>query len=201
MNSAMNSTESSNALEHYKPKSLVEQRALSLLSSGVGNEATAAALGVTPSYISQLLSDSAFSGIVEQKRYENLAEHNVRDKKYDSLEDSLLEKLRSSLPLMIRPAEITKALQTVNGCKRRGSDAPDSSTVHQTVISLVVPAQISERFAVNINNQVIKAGEQELSTIPSSELLKLSEEPKEEPESLEQQTKVFTNTLLQELGE
>lgn len=154
----------------------VEEKALSLLGSGVSAESTAAALGVTPARVSQLLSNEVFSNKVAALRYASLQKHNVRDGKYDTLEDQLLGKLEKSLPLLIRPESILKAIAVVNSAKRRGQDNPDQVVNKQNIVNLILPVAIAERFSVNINNQVTKAGEQELLTMPSGNLLKQVEE-------------------------
>ena len=153
--------------------SSTESRALSLLGQGLGPEVVAAAVGVTTSRISQLLSDPKFAAEVAELRYENLAKHNTRDNAYDSLEDTLLERLKDLLPLMMRPMEILKAIQVINAAKRRGTSAPESITNQQTVVQLVMPTQIIQSFTTNINNQVVKAGEQDLITVQSSNMTKL----------------------------
>lgn len=148
-----------------------QERALALLGSGVGPEQVANALGVTPSTISQLMSISEFASQVTALRYENLSKHNVRDAGYDALEDTLLEKITDAIPLVHRPLELVRILQTINGAKRRGSSAPEALTQQSTVVQLVMPVQIINKFTANINNQVIKIGEQDLLTIQSSTLL------------------------------
>jgi len=150
----------------------IEDRALTLLGSGISAEATANALGVTPSRISQLLSEQHFSNQVATLRYENLQKHNLRDNSYDSLEDKLLEKLENSLPFMLKPETILRAISTINGAKRRGQSAPDQTINQQNIVNLVLPAIIAEKFTVNIDNQVTRAGDQELHTMPAAELLK-----------------------------
>ena len=150
-----------------------EARALELLGSGVAAETVASALGVSVSRISQLLSDEGFANQVAELRFQNLQKHNTRDSKYDSLEDPLSGKLEENLPMMMRPLEILKAIQIVNGAKRRGQNAPDSILQGSTIVKLVLPTQIVNQFSVttNIQNQVVKAGEQDLITIQSSTLL------------------------------
>ena len=150
-----------------------ESRALSLLSQGLGPEVVAAAVGVSTSRISQLLSTPEFAAQVAEGRYENLAKHNTRDLAYDSMEDSLLAKLKDCLPFMLRPMEILKAIQVINAAKRRGASAPESITSQQTVVQLIMPTQILQSFTTNVNNQVIKAGQQDLVTVQSASMDKL----------------------------
>ena len=152
-----------------------EDRALTLLGQGLGPEVVAAAVGVSTSRISQLLSTPEFAGAVAEARYENLAKHNSRDNAYDKMEDQLLEKLKDCLPYMMRPMEILKAISVINAAKRRGSSAPESITSQQTVVQLIMPTQIMQSFTTNINNQVIKAGQQDLVTVQSSNMDKLLE--------------------------
>lgn len=161
---------SANAASSMKLTS-TEDRALSLLGSGVTAEQTAAALGVTPSAISQLLSNAEFSKQVETLRYENLQRHNVRDSAYDTLEDKLLEKLESNLGFLVRPESILKAIQVVNNAKRRGQSAPEQVNNQSTVTNLLMPTVVMQQFTANVNNQIIKAGGQDLLTIPSNSLL------------------------------
>lgn len=149
-----------------------DSRALQLLGSGVPPESVAAALGVTPARISQLLSEPNFAAQVAELRFANLQQHNERDSKYDTIEDQLLKRMEDCLPLMMRPMEILKAIQVINAAKRRGVSAPESITAQQTIISLTVPVQIIQKFQTTQSKQVTHAGDQELLTIQSSTLLK-----------------------------
>lgn len=154
-----------------------EDRALALLGSGINPETVASALGVSISRISQLLSSPEFSAQVAELRFSHLQKHNERDNEYDSLEDKLLEKLKDLLPLMHRPMEVLKSIQVINAAKRRGQSAPDSLTQQQTIVQLILPSIIHQTYAVqqNIHNQVVKAGDTDLLTIQSSQLLKTLE--------------------------
>ena len=151
---------------------LNESRALSLLGSGASAEQVASALGVTPSYISQLLSNEEFKLKVAELRYSSLAKHNQRDEKLDALEDKVLEKLESTLALCFKPMELVKAFQVINGAKRRGQSAPSQIVNTQNLVTINIPTQIINKFTSNINNQVVQVGEQTLETIQSGSLLK-----------------------------
>ena len=149
----------------------VEERALLLLGSGVQAEHVAAALGVTPSRISQLLSNEEFALKVATARYENLRKHNERDGAIDGIEDQLIAKLKASMPLMIKPDTIIRAFNVVNAAKRRGSSSPEQTVNQQSIINLTLPTQIVQQFVKDTHNQVIKAGSQELLTMSSNTLL------------------------------
>lgn len=184
-------------------------RALDLLASGVPQESVASAIGVTPSYISQLLSDEEFAAEVARRKYERLTEHNARDAKYDALEDKLLGKLEKALPLMFKPLDITRALTAINGAKRRGLDSSDSIVPQQNLVEITMPTQIIQNFTTNVMNQVVKAGDQDLTTIQSGDLLKKvegapEEEKREELSKIQEQgetPEIFAtqNTILESL--
>ena len=149
-----------------------EERALKLLGTGVSAEQVAAALGVTPARISQLLSDESFASQVADLKYSNLLSHSERDNKLDTLEDSLIQKIEMLTPLIMRPMEAIKALQIVNGAKRRGSQGLSAASPVTQVVQIAMPTQIVHKFVTNIQNQVIQTGEQQLLTIQSGTLLK-----------------------------
>lgn len=153
----------------------IEERAISLLGSGITAEATAAALGVTPARISQLLAREDFAEKVTALRYENLQSHNKRDSRYDALEDKLLDKLDGALPMMYRPAEILKSIQIINAAKRRGQSSPEQVSASQHIVNLVLPTKITQQFTTNVHNQIVTAGSQSLETMQSANLLNIVE--------------------------
>lgn len=160
-----------------------EDRALTLLGQGIGPEMVASAIGVSVSRISQLLSDSEFAARVAELRFKSLAKHNERDNKYDQMEELLQDKLKDLIPFMMKPFEVLKAIQIINAAKRRGSSAPDAITQQAAVVQLVMPTQIFQTFVkqeiqTNINNQVVRAGDQDLITIQSGKMNSLLETAK-----------------------
>lgn len=165
----------------------INERALSLLGSGVNAEAVASAIGVTPGYVSQLLADEGFAEAVTQLRFESLSAHTERDGEYDDIETSLLSKLKKSLPLMLRPADILGAIKIVNGAKRRGQDSQDSLVSQNNIVNITMPTQIIQQFTTNIDNQVVKTGDRDLLTIQASDLLKQVEEDIKEDSSRQEE--------------
>lgn len=156
-----------------------EQRALDLLGRGILPTQVAAAIGVTDSAISQMLAKPEFAELVASLRYKNLLKHSERDTKADDIEDKLLKKLDGMIPFMMRPAEVVRAYQVVNGAKRRGSSAPEQITAQQEVVQLIMPVSITNQFTVNSANQVISAGQQPLITVQSGTMKALLDKHKE----------------------
>jgi len=145
-------------------------RILEMLGNGLAPVVVSSALGVSESYISQLLSEESFAHQVTGLRYANLQAATSRDRSYDSIEDTLIDKMKELLPLMYKPMEVLRAITVINAAKRRGADAPDNTVIHQTVVQLTLPTAITSKFITNAANQVVEAGEQELITIAASHL-------------------------------
>lgn len=155
--------------------STTEERALSLLGQGCGPELVASAIGVSVSRISQLLSTPEFAERVAELRFASLAKHNERDQRADRIEDMLLERLENVLPYITDPMKLVAAYTRINAAKRRGSSSPEAITAQTQVVSLNIPAivinqHIKQDITVNLNNQVIKAGNQDLVTVQSANM-------------------------------
>jgi hypothetical protein len=157
----------------------VESRLLQLLGNGVPATQAAAALGLTDGRVSQILSDEQFAEKVATERFNNLQKHNARDSEYDEMEDTLLKQLKAASQMAIKPLEIAKLLQIVNQAKRRGQAAPENILNKQAIVQLVIPVQIIQRYTANIDNQVVKAGDQDLLTIQSGNMNTLAQRLKE----------------------
>lgn len=152
-------------------RSQLEQKAIKLLGSGLSPGTVATAIGVSESRISQLMSQDDFAAEVTQLRFENLQKHNELDSLYDSMEAKVAKNVEEMLPLITRPADLLKLMSTLNSMKRKGQSAPEQMTHQNTVVNLLMPVQITQKFTTNVNNQVIQAGDQTLQTIQGSSLL------------------------------
>jgi len=148
-----------------------EDRALSLLGNGTLAAQTASALGVSESYISQLLSREDFSQKVISLKCEALEKHNIRDNAYDSLEDKVLTQIEANLGMIFDPMKLVRILQVANAAKRRGAGADSNISQTTTSISLSLPTVVVERFSANVHNQVIEAGNQQLVTMQVGTLI------------------------------
>ena len=156
-------------------------RAIQLLGQGHAPRVVAAALGVTESAISQLLSSEATAKEVAEKRAEALSRYTEMDDKWNALENRLLDKLEKVVPLLMKPRDILHALDKVNGAKRRGSLTPQDTLPQDRVVSLDLPPAIQYNFITNINKQVVEVTEgndirHPLITIPTDKLEGLSNE-------------------------
>lgn len=157
-----------------------KERAAKLLGQGVDQSIVATALGVSPSYITQLLEQEQFAAEVTQLRFINLENATGRDSKYDAMEDKFLDKLEEMSPYMTKPREILGALAVLNKAQRRGAKQENQPQVKQDVVVLTLPSVIHNTFITNHANQVIavsggsenpEALQRDLSTITAKALL------------------------------
>lgn len=145
-----------------------------LLGQGHSAELVSTILGCDPSYISQLLEDELFRNEVSELRVIALQAATTRDRKWDDLEDKLLDKLHASTDFVIKPREIAMLLSMANAAKRRGATAQESITINNKVVTLVIPEKLNLNFALSQNNQVVAVGEKSMLTIPSSKIQELA---------------------------
>ena len=153
----------------------VRDRALTLLGNGIPHSAVAAALGVDASYITQLMSDEDFSEKVTEAKFTTLSKYNEHDSSIDALESKILVKMSESLPFMTKPLELLKSFQVLNSAKRKGHATAEPVTTKQTIVQLILPEITLQKFQSNIHNQVVQVGERSLVTMPSKQLLQITE--------------------------
>lgn len=145
-----------------------KQKILEMLGNGYTQELVATSLGVSPSLVSQYLSDEEFASAVIARRYERLNKHTARDDRLDGMEDELIKKLEDMLGMVYKPMEVARLLQLVNGLKRRGagSDPTAATIINNQVVNLQLPPAIVQHFTADINNQVVEVIE---STQPAEQ--------------------------------
>ncbi|MCY1426595.1 hypothetical protein D9M71_424180 [compost metagenome] len=158
-----------------------------LLGSGYPAPVVASSVGVTESYISQLMSLDWFSAQVQELKFLNLKKHTELDDAYDDLEEKLLKKLDKLVPLLIKPMDVTRVLQTVNSAKRRGAGSSEVGHITQNIVQLSLPEALLQKFIKNTNNQIVEVqdgtGQQNsLVTTSSGSLERLSREVREADE-------------------
>lgn len=147
----------------------MRDRAMELLGSNMTPSMTASILGCSEGLISQYMGEEVFATEVTKRRLKTLQGAIQRDNKYDSAEDLLLDKLKDLIPMMYDPFKILRAIQVINGAKRRGAAGNiDPTTTPQTVVPLVVPVNVAVQFVLNGNNEVIDVGGRSLTPMTQS---------------------------------
>lgn len=161
-----------------------EQRIKEMLGFGIAQETVANSLGLTPGYISQLMSNEEFADSVAQLRMLHEVAPTKRDLSYDSLEDKLLEAMHDMVDngRFHKPEQVLHALRVSNGMIRRGNHAVSQNKPASVVINLSLPAAVrdkfipgmdqKERFITNRKGEVIEVNGQTTITMDSKTLVK-----------------------------
>lgn len=168
----------------------IAEKIKELLGNGLSNEVVATAVGVHPSYISQLMSDDKFAEEVITLRSLSLAAATKRDKSWDSLEDTLLTKIHAQVDdgLVYKTNDIIKLMVLANRAVRRGAPAQEQLTQPKTVVTINLPVAMVNRYRTNATGEVVEVitadgKPQTLVTMPAAALLeKLSVERKDSSE-------------------
>ena len=150
-----------------------------LLGSGLSNEVVATAVGVHPSYISELMANDIFREEVVALRSRSLVAASSRDRTWDTLEEKLLAKLDDAIDhgMIYKANDLLRAAAVVNNAKRRGVSAPEALHKQQQVVVLNVPVTVVNAFKKNVMGEVIEVtkpdGEaQSLVTMPAAVLVR-----------------------------
>ena len=153
--------------------------AIKLLGQGLEVSTVARTLGCDDSYISQLLADDEFKKQVTVMKMDLLQAATNRDRRLDDIEDKIITKVEKDLeanPFAFKStSDAIRHLSIVNGLKRRGAGADLGVLQNQTgvtVVKLTLNKTVVNKFEaqVDINNQVIKVGDQDMITVSSSTL-------------------------------
>lgn len=148
-----------------------------MLGFHIPNNVVASALGVSESLISQLLSEEEFAREVQDLKLKNTLQHVTRDREYDSIEDTLINKLKEKLEnglSFTKPSEILAAIRIVNGAKRRSTPSEVGTTAGaRALINLQLPTgtEFAARFVLNGNNQVIEVAGRPLATMGAKSVI------------------------------
>lgn len=166
-------------------------RIKTLLGNGMSNDVVANAVGVSPSYISQLMSDEQFHRDVVDLRVKNHSQVTERDRSWDGIEDSLLTKLTEIIPYMTRPNDILNALKTANAAKRRSVQSQEAMAQTAQVVTLNMPVKVIHNYVTNSRNEVVEVDGQTLVTMPAAVLMQKLLEARPESKSYEQVRKLI----------
>lgn len=187
----------------------LKTRILRLLAQGLAPSVVASAVGCEPSYISQLLADPVFENELKDLKYSILTEATDRDDKINKLEDKMIDRIASDVehnPVAFRNTmERVRALSLVNALKRRGAgaDINSSGQTINNIVTLVLPTQVVSRYCQyekDINNQVIKTGDQNLITMQAGQLKSFIEHIGNNDEHDNQSGSSYRNKLLEQFS-
>ena len=151
-----------------------------MLGRGIPAANVADAVGVTPSYISQLMSDTNFAMEVAVLRTDDLTLAHDIDSKYDDYENRLLDRLGELIPLFSKPKDILEALRIINNAKRKSAGIPANLGIGAgRIISLSLPVTIINNYKINMVGGIVEVEGRSLRPMQSAALLKVLESRKD----------------------
>ena len=155
----------------------MKENILNLLASGLRPADVARELGVSEGYISQLLKDKEFASSLQQMQLARASALIEHDKKLDSIESSLANKAEELVPFLSTPGQVFKALQIVNGLKRRAPAALDSSHEAAAVVQISLPAQLFKNINIQLDNlnNIASVDGREMKTLEVHDVVELAE--------------------------
>lgn len=153
---------------------LDQDRILELLGSGLAPGIVATTVGCEASFISQLMSQEEFAAKVVEKRSASLLAATARDRKADTLEDTLLDRLTEAVQTreIYKPREVLQAYNIVSRAPRRGNPADAGVVINNNVVQLTLPVVVVRNFTKNNEGEVIEVEGQTMQTMPAASLLK-----------------------------
>jgi hypothetical protein len=154
-----------------------------LLGFGLPNDQVAAAVGCDQSYISQLLSDENFAKEIVVLRIQNLTAASDRDRKWDKIEDTAIQKLVDYMEqgFHMKVPDLLRIATFSNRAVRRGvSSGNMTPAVTQNIVQLNLSRVAVSNFTISTQGEVVEVDGQTLVTMSSNQLLeKLSKERKD----------------------
>lgn len=147
-----------------------------MLIAGTSQSDVAKAVGVSASYISQLMNDVNFAKSIQEGRAESAIGKVNLNSKYDEVEDLLITKLKTQIPFIARTNDIVNALRVVGSRKREPIIEAPQNLGGSQVVHLHLSQRVANKFILNGHKDIIGLGEQTFIPMSSLELLKEAKE-------------------------
>lgn len=150
----------------------MKKQLAALLAAGVKQNQAAAAIGVTDSYVSQLVhSDEEFQQLLQEEKSRlaaitQLTEAQLaHDKTIDEVEKHALDRVKSLIQYETNPMRALKVFQIMNAAIRRSEGiVPDKPA---DVVNITLPQQMQVIINLTTDKQVVEVGGRSLATMPS----------------------------------
>ena len=126
------------------------EQILALTEAGLTPATISTPVGVSESYISQILNESSIKKKVIEAQLAVLDERTARDAKYDALEDTLLAKMHSIAPQLYKPQDVLRALQAINKAERRGATSQQLAELSNSREASTIVLEQKERVRAKV---------------------------------------------------
>jgi transcriptional regulator with XRE-family HTH domain len=149
-------------------------RIMELLGQGLSGSVVAAAVGVTPSYVSQLLENEDFRLEVSIRRAGKAEAGLARDNSWDGVEKLAIGKMFEIMEkgLISRPNDLIRIAQIANSAKRTAKELESADGAGAPTVVISVPEAAIVHFKMNSESQVIEIDARSTEALPTSQLQK-----------------------------
>ena len=146
----------------------MEDRIVELLGAGAPQHVVAEAVGVDPSYISQLMQREEVAARVAELRLKKASEHVAHDSNITDLEKTALEKMAHLLPLQTDLMKVTRVFQVLNAAKK-ASDAAlaQQASTPGTIVTLNFSAEAQVELKMTSNKEIVEINGRSMVPMPS----------------------------------
>lgn len=144
-----------------------QQQALEMLAQGISPVQVATTIGVTESYISQLMGDEDFRAALEAHRVQRTKEDLAFDAQLERTEKSYLDRIEEKSKFA-NLQQSMQAFKILNGARRRkdGTIIQQQNTIN-AVVNIQLPQFAVPQYVVNAKNEIIEVeGKPMISATP-----------------------------------
>lgn len=137
---------------------------------GIPNSQIAAALGVTPGRITQLLDNPKVAGLVQDAKYKLAQEEIDNQTSLAQARTSLLNRLPDLIGATESLSEAVNALEKLNRLKEPTADQR-RKTADATLITMELPAFLRSKVSIELTsqNEIIEIEGRSMATLPTTE--------------------------------
>jgi hypothetical protein len=157
-------------------------RILKYLSSGCNDVQAATACGVDPSYVAQLKAEPDFQEQISEALRKSLVDAKEVDDNYAEIERLASKKLRDLMHYANSMDQLLKIAKFANEAKKKLTPIGPLNGEHVSDIApvrLAIPYILHQTFVVNPNQEVVKVGERNLSTLNSRSMESIAKQYRE----------------------
>lgn len=157
-------------------RGIMKDRIIELLGNGIPATNVAEALGVSDSYISQIMSEEGVMEQVQAKRAVRFSKFADRDDFLEQAEEAALKRAAYLIPFMTKAGEAARVYSMLNNAKRKTSMQNANTAAPSTIVNLNIPTTARVNFTMSSDKQVIEVAGRSMVTMPAKTLAQKLEE-------------------------
>lgn len=131
-----------------------KEQAIELLCKGIQATQVADAIGVDPSYVSQLKADPEIAAKIQQSLAANTVADTEFDERLERAEDLALQQIERRLP-MANLQQSMQAFRILNGATKRKHQTLNPGAGAGVIVNIHLPASAVPRYTLNAQNEIV----------------------------------------------